>query len=160
MRRIICVLLIATACAKDVTAPAPSLLVTTSVSRDSIRAGDTVSVLVTVYNRSAEPQTISGGGCGFIGFDVTDSTGAVVGGPPSQFCAAFLALKVLAPGDQYAATLTWTGTALGGPADEPPTFLSPGAYFIDGGAALSGPDGSTVSQSGIELVPAHITIVR
>ena len=159
MRRLLCVLLLATACAKDVTAPAAALLITASVSRDSVRAGDTVSVLVTVFNRSTEPQTLGNEGCAFIGFDVTNSAGSIVGPVWSVFCGAPLVMKTLAPGEQISATQVWTGTGVGGGSDTSPQFLPPGNYIVTGDADLVSSDGSTIPQSGVERVPVRVTIV-
>jgi hypothetical protein len=144
-------------CAGDVTAPATALLVTASVSRESFRVGDTVTVLVTVFNRSGQPQTIGGGGCGFLGFDVTTQDGTVVG-PKSAFCSAVLYLKTLTPGEQYSEAQPWTGSALGPATDTPTLWLTPGTYVVIGAVASYRPDGSSETPPATDHVPALIAI--
>jgi hypothetical protein len=156
-RSLIVIPLLFAACARDLTAPATDLLVTASASRGSFRVGDTVTVRVTVFNRSSQPQTIGGGGCGFLGFEVTTPAGSMVG-PNSVFCSSELVLKTLAPGDQYSENQVWTGSAIGNGAGMPLQMLSPGAYVVTGGVLPLSSGGSEEAPRVIEYVPARVTI--
>jgi hypothetical protein len=156
-RSLIAVPLLLAACARDLTAPATDLLVTASASRDSFRVGDTVTVRVTVFNRSGQPQTIGGGGCGFLGFQVTTPSGAMVG-PSSAFCSAELVLKTLGPGDQYSEDEVWTGSAIGNGAGTALQMLSPGSYVVTGDVDPLSAQGSAEAPRAIEYVAAKVTI--
>jgi hypothetical protein len=159
MRRMLYGVLLLSACHRDITAPTTALLVTASVSRASFRAGDTVTVLVTVFNRSGQPQTIEGDGCGFLFFEVTTPDGSVVG-PNGRLCSMILIPKTLVPGEQYSSTQSWNGTAFGnGPGASLP-MLTPGTYFVVGQAFPIGSDGSSEPLPAIDHVPAVIAITR
>jgi hypothetical protein len=159
MRRMLYGGLLLSACSRDITAPTTALLVTASVSRASFRAGDTVTVLVTVFNRSGRPQTIGGNGCGFLFFQVTTPEGSVVG-PNGLLCSAILIPKTLAPGEQYSSTQSWNGTAFGNGPGAPLPMLTPGTYFVVGEVGTYGSDGPFEALPAIDHVPAVIAITR
>jgi hypothetical protein len=159
MRRVLCGVLLLAGCSRDITAPTTALLVTASVSRASFRAGDTVTVLMTVFNRSGRPQTIGGDGCGFLRFEVTTPDGSVVG-PDGLLCSMILITKTLAPGEQYSSTQSWNGTASGNGRGTPLQMLTPGTYFVVGRAFPIGSDGSSEPLPAIDHVPAVIAITR
>ena len=159
MRCILYGVLLLAACSRDITAPTPALLVTASVSRTAFRVGDTVSVLVSVFNRSAQPQTIGGSGCGLLGFEITTPDGTVVGPNPIP-CIAILILKTLAPGEQYSETQSWNGSAIETVTDPPPRSLTPGTYFVVGAVYPYSPGGLSKANLAIDHVPAVIAISR
>jgi len=123
------------------------------------RSGDTVTVLVTVFNRSGQPQTIGGNGCGFLFFEVTTPEGLVVG-PNGLLCSAILIPKTLAPGEQYSSTRSWNGTAFGNGPGAPLPMLTPGTYFVVGEVGAYGSDDSSEALPAIDHVPAVIAITR
>jgi len=157
VRFIICGVLLLSACGRDLTAPRPALLVTASVSRTSFRAGDTVTVLVTVFNRSSQPQTIDGFPC--VIFEVTAQDGSVVG-PNGRFCSADLVLKTLAPGEQFSLSQSWNGAALGNGAGAPIVMLPSGTYLVVGTFGVYVPDPTSVPLPATDRVPAVVGITR
>ena len=159
MRRMLYGVLLLSACSRDITAPTTALLVTASVSRASFHAGDTVTVLMTVFNRSGQPQTIGGDGCGFLRFEVTTADGSVVG-PNGLLCTMILIPKTLAPGEQYSSTQSWNGSAFGNGPGAPLQMLTAGTYFVVGQAFPIGSDGSSEPLPAVDHVPAVIAITR
>ncbi len=80
--RAMLVVFIACACER----PDAPLLITADVEPAAVLLGDSTQVIVTVLNRSAKPQMIAGGVCGF-DFVIKTLDGTVVG-PNTFSCSA------------------------------------------------------------------------
>jgi len=149
MRIVLAAVFLLAACARDITAPARALIVTASVSPSTFRAGDSVTVLVTVVNRSDQPQSIETNQCGRA-FVVTPPSGAEVGPDPLP-CLAYSAPRSLAPGEQYTWSDSWYGR---GSVPESTPHLQPGAYIAAGASSI--PLHGTSET--ITLVPSNIQV--
>jgi hypothetical protein len=123
------VLLLAASC-RSATSPAGAFDVAIVVSPSSFRAGDSVSVAITVTNRTNETQTIDANNCP-VAFEVINSEGTVVG-PRPRVCSAVMLPKILAVGEQFVFTQTWSGDAAGSGVDSPPAMLATGTYWVRG----------------------------
>jgi len=103
--------------------------VTASTSVSSIPVKGTVSIVLTVYNRSSEAIHVSAGSCTRL-FEVLDLSRNVVGPAQPQVCALDLvAPMVIAPGASADIPTSWRTDAGYGPADET-IYVSPGIYSI------------------------------
>ena len=123
------VLLLVASC-RSATSPVGALEVATAVSPSSFRVGESVSVVVTVTNRTDQAQTIDSNSCP-VAFEVTTADGSVVG-PRPRVCSAVFIPKILAAGEQFVFTQTWSGDAFGAGVDSPPAMLGPGTYLVRG----------------------------
>ncbi len=127
------------------------LVATTTVTPATFRAGDNVTVVVTVVNRSDVAQSIEINQCGRA-FTVTTSSGDVVG-PDELPCLLYAEVHALAPGEQYSWSSQWAGrgsTAAGVPA------LATGTYMVEGAATIPFPyPGEAMAQvrESIQIAP-------
>ncbi len=129
MRHFMFGLLLVTLCGCE--DPAAPFLVTTSLSRSSMRAGDTVMVTVTVQNTTDKSQLIPNNQCGFV-FEVTNQAGSLVG-PQGVFCSAVLYPPItLAGGAHLTWTQAWTGGSVNSEPSGPLQMVPLGSYIVVG----------------------------
>src|SRR6476620_5821145 len=81
--------------------------VMTTASAASFRAGEPISITVTVTNTTDDQQAVNANVCPFK-FDVLRADGSVVG-PISMRCTMELRIRFLAPGESLPFTFTWVG---------------------------------------------------
>ncbi|MGH7460909.1 MAG: hypothetical protein ACREMA_07755 [Longimicrobiales bacterium] len=113
-------------CQGDTTGPQDELRVTAQVSPVIIRAGESVSVAITVTNHGSRTRRIAGYHCPSV-FEVSNTEGSVVS-PRMQLCLAVgIPPRPLQPGEPYTFRYTWGGNSLAGS-----TALAPGYYFLRG----------------------------
>jgi hypothetical protein len=152
MYRLLFGLLLLAACSGDVTAPLAiqdtELVVVASISPSTFRAGDSVTVVVTVVNRSDVSQAIELNQCSRA-FVVTTTDGSVVG-PDAVGCLLYSARMALAPGASYSWSVPWFGR---GSAPFSP-MLKPGDYIVTAVKTIAW-EGNPVSMS---LLPSHIQV--
>jgi hypothetical protein len=90
------------------------LRVTTTVSAETPRVGDavtvTVTVTVTVKNIGQSPATIPANGCPEH-FEIAKRDGTIVG-PGTRLCSLVATSRVVQPGDQATFPESWTGDEL------------------------------------------------
>jgi len=110
--------------------------VVTTVSRAAFRAGETVEITVEVTNQTGSEQKINANQCP-PKFFVRRADGIVVG-PGSYVCSLPLITETLPPGAKATFAFTWGGES-SNPTNLPETnFLPPGAYRVQGFAAVAG----------------------
>jgi hypothetical protein len=125
------------------------LVATTSVTPATFRAGDNVTVVVTVLNRGETSQSIQINQCDRA-FVVTTPSGDVVG-PDDEGCLLYSEFHALAPGAQYIWSSQWAGR--GSTTAGVPT-LAPGTYMVAGAPTIPFPyPGEAMAQ-----LPASIQI--
>jgi hypothetical protein len=155
MNRLLFGLLLLAACSSDVTAPLSipdtELVVVVSISPSTFRAGDSVTVVVTVVNRSDLPQAIELNQCNRA-FAVTTAEGLVVG-PDAGACLLYSARMDLKPGASYSWSVPWFGR---GSAQTSTPALKPGDYVVTGAETIPWRGGYQASMS---LVPSHIQVI-
>jgi len=149
MNRLLFGFLLLTACGREVTAPATALIVTANISPSTFRAGDSVTVTVTVVNHSDVPQSIQLNQCNRP-FVVSTSAGAVVG-PDPLACFAYSEMMALAPGAKYSWSVPWFGR--GSVPESTPTLI-PGTYVVTGKESIREVDNS----ASMSLVPTTIQV--
>jgi hypothetical protein len=121
--------------------------VVTRVSREDLRAGDTLQITVEMTNRTESTQSINANQCP-PQFVVLREDGAVVG-PAAVPCVASAINATVPPGETVRMAFTWRGEMnTSNPAER--TFLQPGAYRIQGFALVSGV--GRVNGPGVDVV--------
>ena len=113
----------------DNTSPKDSVLVTGTTSVTSIRAGQTMSVNLTIHNRGDDAISLHLDPCA-PPYEVLNQNGEVVG-PGGRVCALSLTAPVVVPaGGSTQYTTSWYGDSLGIGAADGFNYLSPGSYSI------------------------------
>lgn len=123
-------------CINTISGPTRVVEVTTGVSNNTIRAGDSIVVTVSVENTAVDPVTILGarnvGGTWTIcpeAFVVRDRTGAVVG--PSDGACDLIGADAPLEGGQIATfTTRWPGTRRSSGSSSPTVALPPDDYEV------------------------------
>ena len=137
----------------DATSPADAVLVTGSTSVTSIRAEQTVSIALTIYNRGEDDIQLALQEC-VPPFEVLNDRGQVVG-PGSRACSLELVAPVIVPArgsTRY--TTSWAGDSSGSSHWGALKYLSPGQYSIRPRVPLVSDDGHFVYGP---LLPVTIT---
>jgi hypothetical protein len=107
--------------------------VTTSISRTAFKAGDTVTVTVTVTNIGPDAGAINSKGCP-LPFEVMPAGTLTVVGPQDVVCTTEQRFATLAPGESFSYHTVWDGKgrtanrAFG----DPVVLLSQGDYMVQG----------------------------
>jgi hypothetical protein len=128
--RLLILALLLSACAKDATAPSPSLTESVLVGPLLIHVGDTVNVSVALFNAGDQPQPYESAFCGQP-FHVFDASGLQV--DASSPCLDISKPVILQPGDQYVYQGRWVADSAVGLLDgSPRTPLAVGVYTIRG----------------------------
>jgi hypothetical protein len=110
--------------------------VVTTVSRAAFRAGETLEITVEVTNQTGSEQKINANQCP-PKFMVLRADGIVVG-PGSYVCSLALITETLLPGAKATFAFKWSGEASNPTNLAETTFLPPGAYRVQGFAAVAG----------------------
>ena len=154
MKRNLCALALLLMCGCE--RPDVPFVMTVATYQSTMLPGETITVSVSIRNRSSQPQLISGNQCG-LHFIVTASDGSTVG-PAPIFCSAELLPPIAVP---PGATLSWNESWAGSSVNSDPSggvaFVAPGTYTIVG---VAGSDvyGATQHVSvPIKVLPASTT---
>jgi hypothetical protein len=123
--RLLPVVLVSLTACRQTTSPADDLTASAAVMPAGVRAGETVTVRITVTNSGSEPRRISTSTCR-APFVVADRAGKFVGPVPVGTCSLIDLTKELAPGEEHVFTLPWTAD------------VAPGTYRLR--ARVAGPD--------------------
>jgi hypothetical protein len=113
------------------------LAVSVLPSRSALRAGDTITVAVTVFNVSDRDQTVSTKSCPSV-FDVINQDGVDVG-PKCDVFTLDIRNAVITPGGSYTYPGIWTGEQIDyQDGNYVRTPLVPGSYLLRAHVAASG----------------------
>jgi hypothetical protein len=138
----------------DGTSPTDTLLVTGATSATSIRAAQSVSINLTIYNRGDDAAILAIDQC-FPPFDILNEQGDVVG-PGPRVCSLSLTSPILvAAGGSATYTTTWAGESSEVQPADGPVYLDPGKYTIRPRVSLAGEDGGLIYGN-----PIPITITQ
>jgi hypothetical protein len=154
MDRKLCALALLLVCGCE--RPDVPFVITAATYQSTMLPGETITVGVTLHNRSAQPEMIPGNQCGFH-FKVVASDGSVVG-PNPVFCTDELLPPItIAPGADATWTDSWSGGAVGSNPSNGVVLLAPATYTLVGEVGSEAFGATQHVSAPITILPATTT---